>query len=450
MSAAFNREWKACTAIASQAFIQRVRLGNNWLSWALLAMAALIAAGVGFTTGEWRKAIGFGFGLPLSLLAWLWWFFIVDAVRKQNHAAAFKLVPRMATRSKQVLFAVWVIMSLLVGLVMSLPMNNPVISTLSVGLFLAITAAMIEWQVSVGVTVLVVAAYLARKLGYAMEFWAGFAMNSYLMAALCAAVLLASGWAIGWGLGQPQPVRLRTLKLSPAPLYASSLSAACEGGDRTRLLMHVLGPAADSRTQAILLAVALATGAVAMLAIGVPPAVQRVFFVAAALAVQFGVADRLSAQMYARHREQSLLRLAVRAPASGEVNAVLARALMRKFVGWWLASTAAAMALAVLGSDGEVKPLPLFAVFCMPLMAAGTLLHGYAPRPHFRMRSKVTVVAWFLFTYAVYFMSMIDRLEPLAWYAIALVALGSAFSFAWYRLREMRRAPCSFPAGRSA
>lgn len=446
-AASMRLEWAAHAAIARQALAWRRSVGSNWLTWALVAISLLIAGGVGFATGEWRKAIGFGAGLPLSLLAWLWWFYLIDAVRRQNHPAAFKLVPNMARRSLAVLFAVWAVCSVALGLIMSVAVGAPLELMLAAGVFFAVSGAMIRWQANVIVVALCLAPYAARKLGLVEMPWTSPGFTDAEVNAAGLAVLAASAWAIAGALGRPRALPFKW-DVSAQPLYARFLKADCARGDRTRLLMHALGPGAHSKTQAIALAVGLALGALLAIPADVPLGVVIHFFFGAALALQFAFADRMSAQIYARRHEQAVVRLAVRAPASAELNKVLAAAVIRQFVRWWAGTTIAALAVAALLKVDPAELARMAAVFCITLMAGGTLLHDYAKKPHFSTLSKLAVVTGFVFTYIALLAAMTGKLGALWWCALAAGAVAAAAAFAYYRWRGMAHTPAAFPAGR--
>lgn len=448
-AAPFGQEWRACAVIARLALSKRASLGSNWLSWSLLVLALIFTAAMGFGTGKWRMAIGFGAGIPLSLLAWLWWFYLIEAVRNQNHPAAYKLVPDMGRRSRLVLLAAWLFLSTATGLVLSLALGEPMLMCVAAALTLAVSGALIRWQFTVVFVLMCLMPYLSERLGIAPGAL-GVEPGFYGLAVLACAALLVCGLIISSALGRAAPSSVGQFDMNQFPLYGRFLGADCLRGDRVRLLMHGLGPQAHSKTQAVMVAAGLLGAAVVALFADVPLAVGRIFFLALAVALQFAVADRLAATMYARQREQALLRLVVRSPDAKQFNAVLSGAIVRQFLAWWGGTTAIALAFAWLTGVPVSELASLFAVFCLTLMAGGTLLRNYARRPHHGFAVKAAVVTLFTLTNVMLMVASTGKGPALAWLALAAAASAAAVAFMAFRARAMRRAPAAFPAGRSA
>lgn len=438
-------EWDACAAIVRMAVSKRTAQGNNWLSWSLLALPLPFGAGLAWMTGDWSKVVGIGAGVPLMTLAWLWWHYLIDGVRFQNEPAGYKLVPSMGKRSRLTLLAAWAVLSLSTGLVFSPAVGSPLLSCLAAALLLAISGALIRWEFALVFVGVCSMPYLWEKLGLApLPFEIGLAG----LAALAGALLLVCGLVLSRALGRAAPRQAGWRHLQDIPVYGSFLGADCEGGNRTRLLMHVLGPQAHTGTQALIVALVLAGGAFMIALSSMPLAVARVFFLALAVALQFAVADRLASALYARGREQALLRLAVHAPDARAFNTVLSDALGRQFLGWWATTTMLALVLVYLTGIPARELMPLFAVFCLTLLAGGPLLRDYARKPHYSKIAKTGTVLLFTLTNGMLMLAISGAMATMWWVLLAVLAAAAAAVFMTMRLRAMRRAPAAFPAGR--
>lgn len=444
-----GREFQACWAIARQAYLMRASSGGNRVSWMVLFLVLMLGGASFIATGGISKAMGVAIGMPLVMLGLLWWSYLIASVRLQCHAAGLALVPGMRARCLAVLLFGWLVLTSVLGIEQGYFVGNYGIAFFLVSVLLATTAAAtLAPGLLLFLLLLAGALYVLGKLLPPASV--GFTLQGSDNGKLLVAVLLVCALVVMRHLGPPRAksLLLAEIKLLVFLFYARSLQRDCVQGDRRALLMHALGPGATFKTwlMQIILGLALLVGSA--LYAGMPLPVLRVLVVSAAIALQYAVAGRLFAAVYARHKEQGLLRLAANAPAAKRLNDWLAHGLLQRFAKCWLLITLSALSLNVLLGGVPERLLPLFAVMCMPVLAGGMLLRDYARREHHRFSDKAIVAAWYLLTFVLLLLATTGKL-PAGWAGvIAGAILLAGWALVARRKQAMLRAPAGFPAGR--
>ena len=445
------REARACGAIVRHAYLMRRTTGSNLVSWMVLSLSLFIG-GVGYiATGWFSRALGVAVGMPLVMFALLCWSYLIASVRAQTHAAGFVLLPRMRARSLAVLLFGWLFLCAVFGTIIGFFFGSYAVAWFLLAVLLATTAAATIAPVSSLIILLLAPASFAL-IAWLLPDGGKVAVQESDVDTLLVAVMLACALLVMRRLGAPAAtgLLLAKIKLPVSPVHAQSLRRDLAQSNRQALLMHALGPGADLRAWLgrRLLALALLAGA-AMYA-GMPLPVLRVMLVSATIALQFAVAGRLVTAVYARSKEQGLLRLCANAPAATQLNNRLAHGLLRRFAGCWLLTTLSALALHMLLGGAPDRLLPLFAVLCMPVLAAVTLLRDFARREHYRFAEKAIAAGWYLLTFVLFMMATSGKLGA-SWAALTAAAILLA---GWVLLARRRHAmllaPAGFPAGRTA
>lgn len=450
-AATIKRELAACVTIARQAYLMRAHGGGNGMSWGLLLTFVLFSVPTWFVSVKTAHLFGVLACIPLGFLAVLWLSFLIGSVYEQNHAAAHALVPRMRGRSLAVLLAGWALLSMGVGFALGHVMGDYLgfllLAGVAIGAFVAMAFSPIFARSAAVVMVALFAynSYAPFRSFTATVGDAGMTALSVVMILIC---ILAV--ARQFGRGRALGTKPGSLTLPTLPFSDPALRRHCASGDRRALLMHVLGPNASMKACLAYAVLALALVGAGAMVVSMPLPVLRVFVIAVVLASQFMAAGRLTAAVYARHKEQSLVRLSAFAPDGRGLNLALAGGLLRAFAGYWVASTVLTLVLALmLGAEPMFLP-SLLAVLCMPAMAAAMLLRDFARMEHYGFAEKAVAALWYLGTFALLFMALLGRLGAGWWLAIVVALLLANWVLIRLRKRAMLRARPGFPAGRMA
>lgn len=447
--ASFGREFRACVAIARQAYLMRAHGGHNAFSWGLLLAALLLGVPTWFVSDKAAEVLRITACIPLGFLAILWWSYLIGAIHEQNHAAGHALIPRMRGRSLAVLLAGWAVLSVAVGAPLGYATNAYIAPVLLTGLVLGALAAFAFSPVLVWfIGVLWAALYVLGRFMPSGSLTITLGDAGITSCALALLVLCAVMIARGLGRGRVPGIKFGGSPMPAMPVYGSSLRRDCASGDRPALLMQTLGPGANMTSWLIYAALAIALLMAACKLVSMPLPVLRVFVISAALASQFMAAGRLAAAIYARHKEQSLLRLTAFAPAAPGLNLALAGGLLRAFGGYWVVSTALTIVLALMLGAEPGFLASLLVVMCMPAMAAGMLLRDFARKEHYGFAEKAVAAVWYLLTFAMLFMALLGKLGAAWWVAIACAIVLAGSMLVRWRKQAMLRAPAGFPAGR--
>ena len=444
-------EWRASLAIVRAGLTFRAGMHSNWVSWLFLGAAVLIGAIVMKVSGDPRRAI-VGAAVPLAMLASLWWWFLVIAVIRQNHAAA-RLVPGMYARSKRTLAGVGLFGSCLMALLFS-------IGGASFNLALTTSCA-----IAVGTLVLMaypMFTFVALMLCMVADKWGGVDlaalyrfMNGDTMILASVVVMMLLGDAAqnrtlrDTGRQDRNMTGFLNLDLGSAftPL-AGNANAQARIETPDAMLLQGLGPGMRITLPGIVLPIVVAGFILSLVAQGGMDVVLRFTIACVALAQQAVAAHATVGTLYARPREQALLRLAPFFPAV--LNALLARTLLRRFLQRWAVTSVVALLLAWLFGAGGGELLRLSVAWCMPPLAGALLLNDYARRRPSGLGLKLVALLWTCITVLMVVAAMAEKFHLAAWLATGVAALAIALAFARLRLHAMLAAPPAFPAGRIA
>ena len=445
----FSREFRACVAIARQAYLMRAHLGNNALSWGLLLAVLLLGVPTCFVSGKFAKMFGILACMPLGLLSVLWLSYLIGSIYEQNHAAARALVPRMRVRSLAVLLAGWAGLSMAAGAPLGYVLGAYLPAMLLAGVVLG-TFVAIAFSPAFARSAAALAAVLFAYSSFAPTGILTVTVGDAGITALSVGLILVCVLAVARQLGRSRALGTKpaALRLPSLPFYGPALRRHCASGDRRALLIHVLGPGASMTTWLTYAVLAVALLVAGARVVSMPLPVLRVLIISVALVSQFMAAGRLAAAMYARHKEQSLLRLTAFAPEAHGLNLALAGGLLRAYGGYWVVSTLLTMGLALMLGAAPGSLPALIAVMCMPAMAAAMLLRDFARKEHYGFAEKAVAAVWYLFTFAMLFMASLGRPGAAWWVAIACAIVLAGWMLVRLRKQSMLRSPAGFPAGR--
>jgi len=448
-------EWRASVAIARAGLHWRASLGRNWASSMILGAALLLAAIIFAATGDAHKAVRTG-AIPLAMLAAFWWFVMLISAIEQNHAGA-RVVPGIRARSARTLAGLALAGATLFGVLFWAGGVSFVTAWLAA---CAIAAA-----------ILCVLAYFpivfgAYLLGLAAHKWSGidfaalFALASDDLKVLASLVLIPLAASLAFRRLMQEAGRrggnfAGMFRQDMGTAFAFALPVAARnarpGLDAGTLLLHGLGPGMHASLAGLVtpfvftgigLALLAAGGMnVSWMALRFPIACLPLILQAAALFVMFRAMRFVPG-------EQGLLRLAPLAPAASMLNAVLGRALLRRFTRAWALTSAVALALLALFGTGIPDLLRFAAVYCLPLLAGTALLHDYA---RWRVTStglQVAAMILVTLTLLMLLLAMARKYPPAAWAATGVAALALSLLLARLRWHAMLAAPPAFPAGR--
>lgn len=447
-------EWCASIAIVRAGLQWRAGMGRNWPSWIILGAALLLAAIFLATTGDMRKAIGIGAAIPLAMLAFFWWFVLLISVIEQNHALA-RLVPDLRARSARTLAGVALLGATFFGVLFWIGGIPFVTAWLTACAIAAATLCVLAYFS------IVISAYL---LGLAAHKWGGvdFAallqLVSYDAKAAASLAIIALAAIVAFrrlmreaGRQGGKLTGLFQQGLGTAFALPVAARSARAGADTGTLLLHGLGPRMHASLTGLVTPfvftgcglglLAASSLDVSWKAMRFPIACMPLILQAAALFVVFNA-------MRFVPREQALLRLAPLAPAAPMLNAVLGRALLRRFLLQWAVTSAMALAILALLGTGPGDLLRFASLYCLPLLAGTALLHDYARWRVTSVGLQLAATALVAFTLIMLLLAMTRKYHPAAWLAMGVASVALSMLLARLRWHAMLAAPPAFPAGR--
>lgn len=447
-------EWCASMAIVRAGLQWRASMGRNWASWMILGAALLLAAIFLAATGDMRKAIGIGAAIPLAMLAFFWWFVLVISVIAQNHPGA-RLVPGMRARSARTLAGA----ALLGAALFALPFSFggvPFMTAMLTGC--AIAAATLCMLAGSPIVIGACLLGLAAGTWGGVDFGAMLALVSYELKVAASLVLIPLAAVAAFrrlmreaGRQGGKFTSLFQQSLGTALSLPVAARKARAGADTGTLLLHGLGPRMHASLTALVtpfvftgagLGLLAASGIdVSWEAMRFPIACMPLILQASALFVVF------SAMRFVPG-EQAMLRLAPLAPAAPMLNAVLGRALLRRFIREWALTSALALAILALFGTGPGELLRFASVYCLPLLAGTALLHDYARWRVTSVGLQLAATALAAFTLLMLLLAMMRTYHPGAWLALGVASVALSMILARVRWRAMLAAPPAFPAGR--
>lgn len=238
-------------------------------------------------------------------------------------------------------------------------------------------------------------------------------------------------------------------------LYAVLLKNDLHPGARPEhLLLHALGPG-NHRFDFVfplVTAAGLALGLKLVLASYVPAAgeipMEIIYsFTAPLLLLQGLTFQRLVVSMNTTRGEQSLVRLAPRAPNAGRLARSVARQMLAICVTEWLVCAAAVLGLLLLFGGGAKGLMLLGATMCTSLAMTGWALRDYSGKQPGRL-AMVIVQTVAMSAGCIALMLLLGR--PLAWGVLFALMLVASVAIVRGRWNTMVNAPPPFPAGRGS
>jgi hypothetical protein len=459
-----RRELSACLAMARLAYYARARQGSNWLSATLLVLAVLIPSIAYPLSKKLALSIAWGAGVPLALLAALWWTLLLSSLVNQNQHTA-RLVPGSGRRAVVVMLCGWALIAGVLTLMFALGGGDPLLGFLLAGMALSITAAAIcapalSWLLyGIAMAPFVVGERVKSLLPHVLTDTV-FSLGLFPIALLGLIALRAlyKGWPYASGLTKLQNQARLIDAIIPDWLKGTSESSGfarrlrrdCVEGRTGPLLMQGMGHLTSAPSWQFF---AVALAAVLVVVWAAPGWVEQYRLVLRALvpalmaALQIVIGATMAQGVYKRQREQALMRLAPRTPGQHLLNATLARSLLLTYGRCWLGSSV--LALVVLYCLGVPASLMLryVAVFLVTLTWANLLLRDYASERSGQgaasVRTAVMLGACFLTLVAP-----VQYLSGWPWIEAGIGGLVLGGALAWVRWNRMTRAPAAFPAGR--
>ncbi|MDQ1831379.1 hypothetical protein [Massilia scottii] len=460
-------EWRASRAIVHAVVQGHASIGRNGFSSILLAAVLVAPLVLGAQNWRWGVSVGLGAGIPLALLALMWWGFLISSMTQQNHATS-KLVPGLATRSLRLLVLAYVVVATVLTALFACA-GSPVLPTL-VGVCTVLTylATMVVFP-RVGMVfcamLLVLVPLALAKLGPAsMAQW----FSVQRLAGLGSVFCLLTGWALlrrlsrsPWPHSAPRPDHLTVAARPANGVYARVLLRDCARADGGALLLHALGPQARMSGSWLLgpqagswLVCAMGLSGIC-LAFPVPglarPGVAiGPLSVALCMALQLQaiVPHSLIRTFYRNRSEQSLVRLTPRAPNAGALNGVLGRALLRELALCWAGTSLLILALAFLLGASGTQVLRLVPACCLGIVASAMALRDYAARGSVARDVAPGYALRLITSLAMVDAALLGTPGNAAWWVIGVLVMLASAGWARHRWARMVASPPAFPAGR--
>jgi hypothetical protein len=443
-----------------------------WSWMAVLATCAGIPLAIYFWNYGEHKATFLSCTLPLAGLAlFLWMRFVSGAVR-QNTPANAQLVPGLHRTIRRVTMITWGLM-LVVAAVIAAAFEYPML------MFVALAAVVTSQGLarggrSVGSVIYLVLVIAIANVAKHDDLLTALSTPTMLTALIVLNVILAreglrtvfpaggeGHWRLlknqvnnGGGM-DAQQVTARKNRGWRARLYGTLLQRDLGAGAHPEhLLLHALGPN-NHRLDFVAPLAALASCAlVVKLAVTGVDAGMNQFAVGIISAFSFPMIllqpltlNRMVVSMNTTRGEQSLVRLAPRAPRSDRLGRSLAYQLLAISMGEWLVCSLGLLALlALFGASVHDMQIP-FSAMCVSLAASGWVVRDYSgQRP--TVLGEVVVQSVLVGAGGIALVLVRDDL-PL-WTGLAALLLGCAFAIVSGRWKTMVNAPVQFPAGRFA
>lgn len=423
-------------AILSQGVQQRRRAGRNPASWMLVALAVLALLALGLTQGYWRAAIALGAGVPMFVLALLWWGYIHAGVVAQNRSSGRRMVPGLRRRSLQAVFGLWAVLALLFGALFAVHFGTSLVPLAVVATLLSVVAICTLDSVF-GAVFFGVFTFAPLAVSNVLPAATVMQVLPYVMAWTAPVVTALWVWMeyrlLERGVSALQFTPMGRVKWKPQAGATVDLTGAKPSG-----LMLVA-----CRMPPVRYARGVIAGALWLLFV-LLFIKQPVFLLMSAAAYHIIYAHSIRTRLMSQSREQSLARLAPRAPSTEHFNRVLGRALLRRFLAvWGMSSIAVIASVAWIARDWAVVPGSVL-VLGMTLPVALLFLCGYGSR------FKRTQVALAMLGLALLMtLSFIGAGEPVqvqaAMLGAVLLATGMLIALA---LRSLAASPVLFPFSR--
>ena len=450
----FLHEWRACWMIARQGIVKRNKLGSNYASWLLLLIAGLCAASARVWPSQWRGVTAM-VAVPLLVLALLWWGYLHAAIVEQNRCSAGRLVPGLRRRSLIIVFGLFAAITLVFGALFWPHFGTSVTP-------LAIVAILLSAVAAGALAPALAAAYLIAVVLFGL-------FADVLITALVSAVTgpsaeivllpLSGLMTLGWiylevqSLGRPpRPqaaahrapgLRVQAAEGSPllraVPARRDVPATLLENGAIADLMLLANGPARSIAGGMMWTFIPVCI----LVARGTFPPMLLVYVTAL---LQIALASALCSRMSERPVEQSLARLAPKAPPSAHFNGVLGRALQMRYLrGWTLVSVLAIAVLYLIAGDFAQAPAALIVFSCTLPAAAMFLRARLSP---FGPVGKLVSLLWLAALLALPY-QMRGHVAA-AQIAITVLVMSAGCAVAWLLQRHMPQLPIAFPSTRLA
>jgi hypothetical protein len=479
-----KRTWNVYGAL----LLQLARMPNAIGSWKETWPAGLIGAvaclGLDFKQGPdhaWHAMLFIVLALCTPVLLVCWGNFIKRIV-STTCLPSSALIPYQNLRLMRLAFAIWLLVSLALGLAFGLASGKFGAALVLVAAVMAVVACGFRSPayMTLALAALVAHPFLERMLAQHAVDWllSDAGLSTCALLVLVVGVLTfrllvrrrAEGHSALALLVQRFEAHAERVRIEPwAPsvqtgrwFYDLALSRAISpaGAQPRALLPLVLGPGAH--WSVVLHGVAgvlfgfgiveLTHVAFGSVRVHLPDVIRwmRIVLVPATGALH---AQTIAASMYATRAEQSLVRLSARMAQNDALNALLARSLLRSFLTGWLLTFVAVLAFGFASGLAQADLVMIALASCTPLLLLGRVMRNYANESERRkfsidfveLYSLILIVAMLAIVYAF---PDAQHIVLMTGPVLGVACLVTAGQYVRARLRAAPGAAVAFPSGR--
>lgn len=415
--------------------------------------------------------IGYGTGVPLSMLALYAWYRFATGVSLQNAPACACLVPGLNHRLRVATALVWcltMVPLVMVGIAGDDSVMFIVVSAMgviSMGLLCAgrlmfmWPAVAASWTMMNGQTQLLLATSEYRPVMLALLVVAVLAFGAYALAAG-----LPRGGKQHWDMVAARgsfkamddwsTFHDQMGKRKARGLYAMLLRRdASTPGLRRYLLLHALGPSCQRLSFAVpfligLAVVVLARPLAALLGMEFGEFAGRVSAMAGMGMLGMGLfLFRFNKRMWRTGAEQALVRLTPAMPRATILNRELAGQILRTCLSDWAAIAVVTLSAVTLWFDSFTAIQIATALLLGILTGSSNGLGNYTSKSEFCFE---TVVMSHIGSFILLIISLFWMKNLAVWSSLMLLMLLQSVATIYYRWKLMVESPVAFPAGRMA
>lgn len=379
-----------------------------------------------------------------------WIGLMITWVRRQHRPEYAALVPGLHLRLKRLLGGQVIVASVLLATLCSLVFGHFAEALALAGLGLTWQLLMVRYQPLILFTSIAYALLTQTDVGRSIDLTALAPSGNSALAVSMVVVLL--------NLALLDSVLCRLLpRTKDAQRTATRLQVAIaplwrprRNADRGTMLLRALGPRVPQYGDIVpATVIALLSMAGAMLLPEWRPGLLSVIMatmLATFLHTPLQYAELARSAIAATVAEQGLYRLAPLSPAAPDLNRLLYRALLQRYLLIWLACAVTTLGLAAM-SAGRVAIGGAALLCALALPGGRRLLHRYAQEPApAGWKHYAGMATWYVSCALV--MSIAGQLPELPWLALAVVVAVWNIVRLYLRWRALLSTPPALPAGR--
>jgi hypothetical protein len=236
--------------------------------------------------------------------------------------------------------------------------------------------------------------------------------------------------------------------------YMSALRRDCRGGaTQGNMMMHAIGPGAHHGTSigmagmltlVTIIGMSLLSQKTDVFAAMVQVSLMQVFVMMACMMLATGMVSAVVGHSV----EQFLYLLTPAAPMPAEVNRLLIRAMLVRFLRVWLAGAGCAVAIDMLTTHTLALRGPTFMMAMIMLCFVFVMLRNYAKMPS-TFNELLTVVGSLVVVAVYAWMLLLEQRSPdFPWFWAGGTVGALIAAAVWLRCRRLLAMPALLPAGR--